>query len=223
MSQKNETSTTQTFVVLDDHEVILGGTLALLKESYPDVQVVTAQTSQEALAKIKVVQPQLVMMDLAVPEQKGGESKVEHGIELLRLLMKTYPELNIVVQSAHAKTLVRLKPVIDDHEGGFTIANKSSSVEDLMKKVDWASQGLLFTPKEMRHGLELKPVCLSVLQLAFDEGLQDRAIAQRLNVAERTVRHYWTKIQDVLSVYPEEGHNIRIQTQIRAREEGLID
>jgi DNA-binding NarL/FixJ family response regulator len=62
-----------------------------------------------------------------------------------------------------------------------------------------------------------------VLQLAFNEGLQDTAIAERINVAERTVRHYWTKIQDVLGVYPDAGKNLRIQTEIRAREEGLID
>jgi hypothetical protein len=41
--------------------------------------------------------------------------------------------------------------------------------------------------------------------------------------AERSVRTYWTKIQDVLGVYPEEGKNMRIQTEIRARQEGLID
>jgi hypothetical protein len=37
------------------------------------------------------------------------------------------------------------------------------------------------------------------------------------------VRHYWTKVQDVLGIYPEEGKNIRLQTELRAREEGLID
>jgi DNA-binding NarL/FixJ family response regulator len=61
------------------------------------------------------------------------------------------------------------------------------------------------------------------LRLAFKEGLQDKAIAEEINVAERTVRHYWTKVQDALEVYPEAGKNIRIQTEIRAREEGLID
>jgi DNA-binding NarL/FixJ family response regulator len=68
---------------------------------------------------------------------------------------------------------------------------------------------------------------LEVLRLAFEEGLQDKAIAQRMCVAERTVRHYWTKIQDVLGIYPEdskqEGKNIRIETEIRARQAGLID
>ena len=75
----------------------------------------------------------------------------------------------------------------------------------------------------MRTGLELKEEWLTLLELAFVEGLQDKEIAKRMNVAERTVRHYWSKIQDALKVYPETGKNIRIQTEIIARKEGLID
>jgi DNA-binding NarL/FixJ family response regulator len=75
----------------------------------------------------------------------------------------------------------------------------------------------------MRGGLEVKPEWLQVLQLAFQQGLQDKAIADQMKVSERTVRHYWSKVQDVLAVYPDPGKNIRIQTEIRAREEGLID
>jgi DNA-binding NarL/FixJ family response regulator len=44
-----------------------------------------------------------------------------------------------------------------------------------------------------------------------------------MNVSERTVQYYWTKIRDVLEVYPEDDKNLRIQTEVRAREEGLID
>jgi len=62
-----------------------------------------------------------------------------------------------------------------------------------------------------------------LLRLAFEEGLQDKAIAQKMNIAERTVRHYWTKLQDVLEIYPEDSKNLRILTLKRAREEGLID
>jgi DNA-binding NarL/FixJ family response regulator len=75
----------------------------------------------------------------------------------------------------------------------------------------------------MQKGGEFKPQWLDLLVLAFDEGLQDKEIAKRMCIAERTVRHYWTKIQDALEVYPEPGKNIRIQTELKAREEGLID
>jgi DNA-binding NarL/FixJ family response regulator len=219
----NPSNHPKVFLVLDDHEMVLGGTAAVLKQRYPEVEILTAQTTGEAMQIVEQRQPDLVIVDLAMPETPGEAARTDTGIRFLNTLMETYPSLNIVVQSAHIRALVRLKFAISSHEGGFTVADKSLSMQEMLTKVDWALQGLIFTPREMRSGLEMKPEWLDVLQLAFRQGLQDRAIAERMNVSERSVRHYWTKIQDALGVYPDQGLNIRIQTEIRAREEGLID
>ncbi|PLZ51862.1 response regulator, partial [Fischerella thermalis WC441] len=57
--------------------------------------------------------------------------------------------------------------------------------------------------------------------------LQDKAIAENIRVSERMVRHYWDKLQEALGIdcheLKNQGKNIRIITQIRAREAGLID
>jgi DNA-binding NarL/FixJ family response regulator len=223
MAQTSQ-SNRQRILIVDDHEAILNGTVATLKQQYPEAEIFTAQTAQAGLSQVELTNPDLVVVDLSMPETTGESARTENGIQLLKTLMERYPTLNIVVQSAHGRSLVRLKPAINQHEGGFTIADKSLPMKEMLTKVDWALQGLIYTPKEMRNGLEVKPEWIDVLQLAFQEGLQDKAIAERMNVAERTVRHYWTKIQDALGVYPDEGKkNIRIQTEIRAREEGLID
>jgi DNA-binding NarL/FixJ family response regulator len=210
-------------LVVDDHEAVLGGTVAALEKQYAGADIRTARTAQEATETLSLALPNLLVMDLSIPEKPGDTAQTDTGIQLLRSLMQRYPDLNIVVQSAHVKALVRLKPIIDTHQAGFTIADKNLPLREMLTKVDWALQGLIYTPRDMRTGLEVKPEWLDVLQLAFQEGLQDKAIADRMNVSERTVRHYWTKVQDALDVYPEAGKNIRIQTEIRAREEGLID
>ena len=210
-------------LVVDDHESVLGGTLAALQKEYPDASVSTAETAQAALQCLSEWKPDVLVLDLAIPETTGDASQVKTGIQLLRSLLERYPELNIVVQSAHVRALVRLKPAIDTHQGGFTIADKSLSMNEMLTKVDWALNGVIYTPKDMRNGLEMRPEWLEVLQLAFQSGLQDKAIAEQMHVAERTVRYYWKKVQNALDIYPEEGKNIRIQTEIRAREEGLID
>jgi DNA-binding NarL/FixJ family response regulator len=137
--------------------------------------------------------------------------------------MTNQPQLNLVVQSTHIQSLIRLKAMIAEHEGGFTIADKNQPISDMLLKVDWALSGVVYTPREIRNGIEVKPEWLEMLKLAFEEGLQDRAIAERMHVAERTVRRYWVKIQDALEVYPDETKNLRIQTEKRAREAGLID
>jgi DNA-binding NarL/FixJ family response regulator len=223
MYQPRALQNKQKILVIDDQELVLYATINVLKNQYPEAEVFQAQTSQSALNQVTNIKPDLVVVDLAMPETAGETARTDIGIQLLKTLMRQYPTLNIVVQTAHPRSLVRLKPAISIHEGGFTVADKSLPMNEMLTKVEWALKGVMYTPKEMRSGLEVKPEWLEVLQLAFNEGLQDTAIAERMNVAERTVRHYWTKIQDVLGVYPDAGKNLRIQTEIRAREEGLID
>ncbi len=223
MPQTSSSITAPKILVVDDHETVRNSTIAVLQQQYPNIDLYTASTAQEALILVESRKPDLAIIDLSMPEVAGQPARPDVGIHLLKTLMEKYPILNIVVQSAHARSLVRLKPAISSHEGGFTVADKSLPMREMLTKVDWALQGLIYTPREMRSGLEVKPEWMQVLQLAFEEGLQDKAIAERMNLSERAVRHYWTKLQDALGVYPDTGKNIRIQTELRAREEGLID
>jgi DNA-binding NarL/FixJ family response regulator len=218
-----------TILVVDDHEIVLRGTIALLKSQYPTAEIATAQTVEGALNQVGATQPKLILLDLSLPQTAGEIARTETGIQFLKTLMQNYPTLNMTVQSTYVKALVRIKAEIDGHVGGFTVADKGLSSQEMLRRVDLALEGITHTKdiNQGQSGLEVKPEWLHVLTLAFHEGLQDRTIAERMNVSERTVRHYWTKIQDVLGVYPEDdkkdGKNIRIQTEIRAREEGLID
>lgn len=210
-------------VVIDDHQLVLYATVSILKQQYPDAEILTAQTAQSAQELIDSSQPNLVVMDLSMPQESGAFARTDSGIQLLRALMQRYPNLNIVVQTSYPRVLVRLKPSINLHEGGFTVADKSLTTKEMLTKVDWSLNGLIYTPKEMRDVLEVNPTWLKVLSLAFEEGLMDKVIAKEMSVSERTVRHYWTQIQNVLEVYPDSEKNMRIHTEIRAREEGLID
>jgi DNA-binding NarL/FixJ family response regulator len=206
-------------LIVDDREVVLRGTVGAIRQEYPRAEILEAQTTQNALEKLC----NLAVVDLSLPVRVGDNPKTDAGISLLRTIMEKYPTLNIVVQSADTRHLKRLQLSIYEHKGGFTIADKSLTIQEMLTRVDWSSQGLIFIPQDMRHGLELKQEWLTLLELAFQEGLQDREIARKMQVSDRTVRHYWTRIQDMLGVYPDSGKNIRVQTGIRAREEGLID
>jgi len=66
----------------------------------------------------------LAIVDLVMPEAIGETAQANSGLQLLKTLMEQYPSLNIVVQSAHVRTLVWLKPSIDNHMGGFTVVDK---------------------------------------------------------------------------------------------------
>ncbi|AFY78184.1 MAG: response regulator transcription factor [Hydrococcus sp. C42_A2020_068] len=223
MSHDSLSAQKHKILVIDDHELILDGTLNVLKQQYPEAEILTAQTAREAIEQVENFQPDLVVMDLSIPETLGMTAQTNTGIQLLQKLMKQYPTLNLTVQSSYVNALVRLKHEIDAHQGGFTIADKSISEHEMLMRVNWALQRITHTKDLKKIGIEIKPEWLEVLKLAFEEGLQDRAIAKRMNVSERMVRHYWTKVQDVLEVYPEDDKNLRVLTLKRAREKGLLD
>ncbi|NES85203.1 MAG: response regulator transcription factor [Moorea sp. SIO2B7] len=210
-------------LVVDDHELMLGGIIDTLRRKYPEAEILTAQTFQSALEQLERFQLDLVIVDLSIPEASENTAKIDTGIKLLQTVMKQYPNLNLVVLSTYLKALVRIKDEIDEHKGGFTVVDKGFSGQVMLTRVDWALQGLTHTKDLNMLKGEVKPEWLELLTLAFHEELQDRAIAERMHKSERTVVHYWTKIRDVLGVYPEGGKNLRIQTEMRAREEGFID
>ena len=214
---------TRTFVVVDDHDSVLTGTCSALKDQYPKTHLVTSNIASTVEGLVEENKPELVMMDLSIPDKASEPSQPAVGLALLRSLLANHPDLNFVIQSAHVRSLIRLKPAINAHKAGFTISDKSLPTAEMLIKVDWSLNGLLYTPPEMRTGIELKPEWLEMLKLAFVEGITDKAIAQKMNVSERTVRHYWTRAQDALEVYPNPGINIRIQTYNKARAVGLFD
>lgn len=209
-------------LIIDDHPLLLEGTLKAIQAEHPEADFLTASHLQEAQHLLSSHQPDILVMDLSLPQTEGTVAEVENGLNFLKKILKDYPNLNIIVQSSYIKALMRLKPNIDNHHGGFAVADKTLPQSEMINRVNWVMRGLTHT-KDLKAGIEVKSEWLELLRFAFEEGLQDKAIALKMNIAERTVRHYWTKLQDVLEIYPEDSKNLRILTLKRAREEGLID
>ena len=213
-------------LVVDDHPVMLTGTFDVLNRDYSHASIVKAQAAQETLALIQSHHFDLIVMDLSIPDRKGERAEVDLGIQLLQNLLKEYPHQNFIVQSSYVKALIRIKHDIDNHQGGFAIADKGLPEDEMLTRVQLAIIGATHT-QDIKSGIELKPEWMEVLRMALEDGLTDKEISNRMYKSERSIRTYWTKIQDVLGLYPEEckksGKNLRIQTEICAREEGLID
>ncbi|MBW4644859.1 MAG: DNA-binding response regulator [Goleter apudmare HA4340-LM2] len=229
MNQCLPKKTTLQILLVDAYDICITGTQKLLKEQYPDAKIISTQTATEAFSQIEIVQPALIIMDILLPEKPGLEPQTPTGLELLQKVMQNYPALNILVYTASIKRLGQLKPVIANHKGGFTIANKNIANQEMLSRVDGALNGFIHIKEipDINSEFKIKPEVLKLLSLAFHEGLQDKAIAKHICVSERMVRHYWDKLQAALDIDCEElknqGKNIRIMTKIRAREAGLID
>jgi len=218
-----------TIFVVEDHPTTLAGIRSILERFGDTITVETLGTLQAAREAVTRQQPNLLVLDLQLPDSTGETASTEVGVQFLKELMRSHPELNIAVHSSYPDALVRIIPDIDNHRGGFTVTSKDSATEKAFERFNAALQGYTHTRdiRSLQAGLEMKPEWLKTLDLACKEGYQDKAIAKHLHVSESMVRNYWNKIYDVLGIYPEdakdEGRNLRIVTCIKAREEGLID
>ena len=222
MSRSSPDATTQIFLVVDDHEAILEGTVPALKRTYPTAEIFTAKDIQTAHTQIGYRHPTLVVLDLSVPQQPYAIATPAVGIQFLKLLIESKLAPNIVVLSTNIRPLVQLKPMINAYEGGFAAMDKSLPIHEMLRLVDFALRGSIYLPPELRSRSEFDRKWLEVLSLKFQEGLTDKAIADRMQVSDRTVRNYWIRLQDALGIYDEPDHDLRIQIAIAARKLGLL-
>jgi len=223
MNQPPSNSIKQKFLVVDDHEAVLEGTVPALKKQFPDVEILTAQDIQAARTQLTYHQPALVILDLSLPEKPYAPASSEVGIQFLKSLMSSSPAPNILVLSTNIKPLIQLKPLVNAYEGGFAAMDKALPIREMVRLVDAALRGSIYLPPEIRARPEFDRRWLEVLSLKFKEGLTDKAIAERMQLSDRTIRNYWVRLQDALDVYEEPDKDVRIQIEIAARSLGLLN
>ncbi|MEM6836752.1 MAG: response regulator, partial [Cyanobacteria bacterium P01_C01_bin.120] len=165
--------------VVEDHPTTLAGIHSILERFGDRITLETLTTLQEAREAIRRLQPNLIVLDLQLPQSAGEIASTEAGIQFLKELMQSYASLNIAVHTSYPDALVRIIPDIDNHQGGFTVTSKDSSTEKAFERFKAALQGYTHTRdiRSLKAGLELKPEWLETLDLACKEGYQDRAIA----------------------------------------------
>jgi two-component system, NarL family, response regulator LiaR len=192
-------------LLVDDQDVVRIGISAILSTE-DDIEVVaTAADGAEALYLVEQHQPDLVLMDLKMP--------VMNGIQATRLIRERFPSVRVLVLTTYDAD----EWVFDAIRAGASgYLLKDSSREDLLKAiqltmqgqtaVDPAVAGKLFnhvvrniTPVESRLMENLSEREQEILKL-IAQGLNNRAIAEKLYLSEGTVRNYVSAILTKLEV-----------------------
>ncbi|MEL7351995.1 MAG: response regulator transcription factor [Cyanobacteria bacterium P01_A01_bin.116] len=218
----------QHFLVVDDHESVLQGTVPALQRAYPQAKILTAQHYAAAVTVIEAVKPDLMVVDLSLPESAGAAATPDVGLTLVEqiltgaLLGKRWAP-NVAVLSTDINPLVRLKATIKAYEGGFSAMDKSLPLQEMIQYINFAMRGSVYLPQSVKSRPELHAKWMELLRLRFDEGLNDKAIAKRMGTSDRTIRNYWIRIQDTLLIGDDPDKDLRVQIEIEARKIGLIN
>jgi DNA-binding NarL/FixJ family response regulator len=204
------------FLIVEDHPEVAENNCNSLRKLEPDCYCITVQTPEEALERLKLEIPDLVILDLLYGSI-SGEQSAEPGLALLRQIFKQYPTLNVLVYSSEPKALMPLLPLIETHHGGFSVTNKMERRQVFLEEAQVALKGGRKIPKELLERPILDERDLEMLHLLCQECLTDQAIADRLHVSKRSAQNYIQRLKEKLEVDTIDG-NIANTRQVICRQ-----
>jgi len=199
-------------LLADDHPMIASALEMLLRGT--DYQLVgRARTGKEALAQIDQVKPDLVLLDVNMPDGSG--------IDVLRKLRRSGEERPIILLTAGLDDPQLI--AADDLEPNGVVLKTSDPalllqcMDQILDGKTWVDPEIADRTKAAKQRLSsLPPLTPRERELVelVRQGLRNRDIAQRLGVTEGTVKVY------LHSIFDKVGVGSRTELAIRAA--GLI-
>ncbi len=194
-------------LVADDHEVVRRGLRTLL-EAQPDLQVCAeAATGREAVEKAKECKPDLVVMDIGMPEL--------NGLEATRKVLRVLPQTEVLILTMHESEQV-VREVLAAGARGYVL--KSDAARDLVTAVKALRQHKPFFTSRVAElvlkgylsGVQagdeepslpsLTPREREIVQL-LAEGKSNKEVAVALAISVKTVEAHRANIMRKLNLH----------------------
>lgn len=196
-------------LLADDHTLVRAGLRKLL-ESIPDIHVVGEVGDGLALLKLaQELQPQLVLMDIAMPGL--------NGLEATARLVKSMPGIRVMILSMHQNEEYVRRAL---RHGAVAYLLKDSAPMELELAISAVLRGETYLSPAVSKGVlddyvhrlreddqpseHLSPRQREVLQL-IAEGLSTKDIARRLDLSVKTVETHRTSLMRQLDVHEVTG------------------
>ena len=176
--------------LVDDHEVVRRGVAELINAA-PDLEVVgEASTARQARGRIAATAPAVAVLDVRLPDGSG--------IDLCRDIRSEHPGIHCLMLTAYDDDEALRAAVLAGASGYVLKDIRGQGLVESIRKVA-AGRSLIdpalsqrvvqSTQSESRPSLDLSLRERQVLDL-IAEGLTNRQIGDRLELAEKTVKNY---------------------------------
>ncbi|HEX3650732.1 MAG TPA: response regulator transcription factor [Pseudonocardiaceae bacterium] len=186
-----------TVFLVDDHEIVRRGVADLLDEADDLTVIGQAGTAAEALTMIPATRPDVAVLDVRLPDG--------NGVELCRELRSALPELNCLILTSYTDEQAMLDAILAG-AGGYVIKDiRGMELVSAVREVG-AGRSLLDSraaavlmgrlrasldgPGPLADLTDQERTLLSLI----GEGLTNRQIAERMFLAEKTVKNYVSRL-----------------------------
>jgi DNA-binding NarL/FixJ family response regulator len=198
-------------LLVDDHTVVRQGLRALLRAE-EDIEVLgEAENGRQAVALAKKNPPDVVVMDVAMPQL--------NGLEATRQILKLMPNTKILVLTSYGDDEC-VEQLMHAGAAGYLI--KQTAANDLLKAIREVQRGNAFfspaiakrlrdqcrqvfsTGQPARKSVELTSREAEVLQL-IAEGYSNKQIASELAISIKTVEKHRQQVMNKLNIHDVAG------------------
>ena len=192
-------------LLVDDHEVVRLGLTALLEDIVGVTVVGEAGSGIEALRACERLAPDLVLLDIRLPDQSG--------VEVCQLITQRWPHIRVIILTSFADDDLIAEAIL---AGAAGYVLKQVGNQELLRAIEAVRQGkALLDPQVTQRMLqrmrrserlldagafrELSKREIEVLLLVA-EGKSNQEIAEALAVAEKTVRNHVSSLLEKLNL-----------------------
>jgi len=197
--------------IADDHKMFREGFKAQLDNVESMTVIGEATNGNEAVRMVEKLKPDVVVLDVTMP--------LLNGIEATRRILKSFPNIKVIILSMHADRIY-VKEALKAGAEGYLL--KEDSFEQLIEAIKTVLRGKVYLSKaleetmvddfvrQIRHGevdTKVDPLTSrerEILQL-IAEGKTSREIADILNVSSTTIDTHRKNIMDKLSIHNTAG------------------
>ena len=162
---------TITILLADDHDVVRRGMKMLLEDEEGIKVVGEASDGLDAIEKVKLLIPNVVILDLTMPKMTG--------IEAAKIISEEYPDVKILIFSMHHNKEYIVSSV-ENGANGYLL--KDTSKDELLKAIKAVAEGRKYFPPEISE------VIINEL-LAKATGIQEetRPIFEKITPKEKQI------------------------------------